>query len=87
MFTTGELEIINKALEFYERNGMQKEFETDNLVAFAKLLLIDDKAEAHRQAKIAEQELKGKQLNFKERLILLRAKLITLKDQAFAEEL
>lgn len=87
VFTTDELEIIQKALEFYEKNGIQEEFKIENLVAFAHLLLINDREEAHRQAKIAEHELTGKQVNFKERLILLRAKIITLKDKALVEEL
>jgi hypothetical protein len=81
-FTSEELKLLGSALNYYERDGLAEEAKAELSLA---VLVNADKSydEKLEIGKEIAQKISTKY----EQIVLLRAKLIRLKDKAFAEEL
>lgn len=84
MFTNDELEIITKAVRYYGDQGYYEEFNgkvTENLL---KVLSSEEDLSVEETEREATK-LKNERESMEERIILLQAKLIRLKDKMVAE--
>lgn len=85
--TYDEITLVLKALEHYENCGIGDDLEDEFKVNMMAIMLGNDAKQTAKQAQEIADNLRNTINTRKERVVLLRAKLIGMKDKALADEL
>lgn len=83
MLNNDDIQILMEALDALESKASRDAFS----MSMIGLMLMDDKEEARREAERELEKAKAETEGMKERIILLKAKLIQMKDKRAVDEM